>query len=83
MRPRAGSIVWQVTRHGARRSILLSLRAVRRTIRNAIACLGAVLAAGAAATPCAGGPATARADPARVLIVGDSLAVGTQPSSAR
>jgi lysophospholipase L1-like esterase len=50
---------------------------VRRTIRNAIACIGAILVAGAAAPRCP--PSVARADPARVLIVGDSLAVGTKP----
>lgn len=53
------------------------MQLVRRTIRNAAACLAAVLAAGAAAPPW---PVTvARADPARVLILGDSLAVGTKP----
>jgi lysophospholipase L1-like esterase len=60
-------------------AIVLSLNPVRHTIGNAIAFLGAVLATGAAAAPSSVAPAAARADAAQVLIVGDSLAVGTKP----
>jgi lysophospholipase L1-like esterase len=59
---------------------VLSLPVVRGTILAAFACLAAALAAvvsSRAASPL--GPAVARADPAQVLIVGDSIAVGLQP----
>jgi lysophospholipase L1-like esterase len=53
--------------------------AMRGTILVAIACLATVLAAGALAGPPGVGPSFAHADPAQVLIVGDSLAVGMRP----
>jgi lysophospholipase L1-like esterase len=58
---------------------VVSLRAVRGTILVAIACLAAVLVAGSLAGPAGIGPPLAHADPAQVLIVGDSLAVGMRP----
>ncbi len=58
---------------------MLKFRAVRGTILMAIAGLTVMLAVGLPAGPPALGPATAHADPAQVLIVGDSLAVGMQP----
>ena len=58
---------------------MLSFGAVRRTISMAIAGLTVMLAVGLPAGPPALRPAVAHADPAQVLIVGDSLAVGMQP----
>jgi lysophospholipase L1-like esterase len=59
---------------------VLSLLVVRGTILVAGACLAAVLAAAAPSrAPAPLGPAFAGADPARVLIVGDSIAVGLRP----
>jgi len=58
---------------------VLSLRVVEGRSWVAIACLAAVVAAVSARAPSPVGPAVARADPAQVLIVGDSIAVGLQP----
>ncbi len=58
---------------------MLSLRVVEGRSWVAIACLAAVVAAVSARAPSPVGPAVARADPAQVLIVGDSIAVGLQP----
>ncbi|MEY2442021.1 MAG: hypothetical protein QOJ46_1447 [bacterium] len=55
------------------------MRTMRGTILVAIACLAAVFAAGSLAGPPGVGPPLAHADPAQVLIVGDSLAVGMRP----
>ena len=58
---------------------MLSLLVVRWTILVAITALIAQLAVAASRAPAPLGPALARADPAQVLIVGDSIAVGTRP----
>lgn len=50
-----------------------------RGFRNVIAGLGVVLGACLVAGPSGSGPGLAHADPAQVLIVGDSLAVGMRP----
>ncbi|HEV7806929.1 MAG TPA: SGNH/GDSL hydrolase family protein [Solirubrobacteraceae bacterium] len=59
---------------------MLSLLVVRGMFLVAIACLSAVLAAALwSRAPSPLGPAVAHADPAQVLIVGDSIAVGLHP----
>ena len=45
----------------------------------AIACAAVLLAVASSRAPSPAGPAVAHADPAQVLIVGDSIAVGLQP----
>jgi lysophospholipase L1-like esterase len=55
------------------------MRVVRGTLGVAIACLAAVVAGASTRAPSPAGPAVARADPAQVLIVGDSIAVGLRP----
>lgn len=52
---------------------------MRRRIANAISILSTVFAAGSLGSPFSIGPIAARADPATVLVVGDSLAVGMKP----
>lgn len=58
---------------------MLSLQVVRRRLFSAFQLLSAVLAIGSLAGPFPLGPFDERADPAQVLIVGDSLAVGMRP----
>lgn len=58
---------------------MLSLLVVQRAILRTIAGLAAILAGCALAAPGPAGPGVAGADPAQVLIVGDSLAVGMVP----
>jgi lysophospholipase L1-like esterase len=55
------------------------LLVVRGTITVAVVCLAATLAVASTRAPSPAGPAVARADPAQVLIVGDSIAVGLRP----
>jgi lysophospholipase L1-like esterase len=55
------------------------LRIVGRGFWNGVASLGVALAACLLAGASPGGPGVAHADPAQVLIVGDSLAVGMRP----
>lgn len=61
------------------RSSLLSLRTLRRTILITIVLASAAFAAGALAAPWAVAPSAARAAPAQVLLVGDSIAAGMKP----
>ncbi len=58
---------------------MLSFVAVRGTFSIATAWLAALLAVASTRAPFPAGPSVAHAEPAQVLIVGDSIAVGLQP----
>lgn len=80
-----GAIVWRADAAGSSAALAQAAQAcsdcatVRRVICNVNAALASVLSIAALVAPCVVTPADAGADPAQVLVVGDSLAVGMKP----